>query len=331
MPKPNESRIAIRFGASSSRAPYRNPQRPAPSSALGKRHRPRFDHDESGSDSEGSENKEAHHQSITHFGADGAEDVDEQRTRRDQGRSGDWDSTRHRIESPRAKSQIKYDEPGKHEADEPEETLQYGLVISKKPNHEERKLEDKAEDTPREPKTADEEAMDALMGHGTGKRKMLHLTEDDAYHEAAAGAPAEDDLATYEEVPVEGFGASLLMGQGWDGKMRGPKVKEITRRPNGMGLGSKKMAGEEDLGGWDSKGRGRGRGDKRPRLDEYRRDRDKDRSRREDRHRDSYKNERDRERNGDRYRDSERERERDRDRNRDRDRDSHKSRRRDDR
>ncbi|KAF3770408.1 hypothetical protein M406DRAFT_354436 [Cryphonectria parasitica EP155] len=318
MTEPKESRIAIRFGASSSsKAPTRTAARPAPSSALGKRHRPRFDHGHDDSSGE-EEPEDAQLESITHFGANGAEFLDDERSRAAQHRSDDRKLARRRTKSPEVKSQEKNGVPAnvvKGEEEE-EESLKYGLTIPKKPAQNETKQEGVGENkAPKEPKTADEEAMDALMGKDTGRKRIVQRTEDSAYRDAAANAPEEDDLETYDAIPVEGFGASLLMGQGWDGKMRGPKAKEITKRPNGMGLGSKKLTGEEDLGGWDSKGKSKG--DRRPRLDEYRRDRDKMRDRREDRYRDSYKNERDRERNGDGRRDGGRERDRDRDRDRD--------------
>lgn len=313
-----ESRIAIRFGGSSSKGPKGSP-RPAPSSTLGKRHRPRFNNEDD-SDADGADiDEHAQHESITHFGANGAEYVDEERTRRDRERAEDRRRARQRTKSPTAK-------PASTNKDEvaDEEPLKYGLTIAKKPKRDETQGEDtkRDEDAPQQqPKTDDERAMDALLGKDTGEQGHLHRTEDDAYRDAAAAAPEVDDLATYDAIPVEGFGASLLKGQGWDGKMRGPKAKDITRRPNGMGLGAKKLKAEEDLGAWDSKGKGKT--DRRPRLDEYRREKEKEKSRREDRHRDSYRTEREKDRHGDRVdRDGERDRDRDSYRHRDnRDRD----------
>lgn len=310
MTEPNGSRIAIRFGASS--GPKSSP-RPTPSSALGKRPRNQFTHDDDSSDEDA---EGAQPENITHFGANGAEYVDDDRAHRERRRAEDRKNARRRTESPA--------EEGRQECklkdESEEETIQWGLTIAKKPKVEEGKDANvKEEDTPRVPKTADEEAMDALLGNDSGIHP-LHRTEDDAYRDAAATAPEVDDLATYNAIPVEGFGASLLMGQGWDGKMRGPKAKEITKRPNGMGLGAKKLKAEEDLGGWDHKGKG-GKNDRRPRLDDYRREKDKERERREGKYRDSYKNERERERDRGRYGD--RDRIRDSGRDRDQDRDSH--------
>lgn len=306
----NGSRIAIRFGASSSNAPKNTPKnapRPTPSTALGKRPRGGFEHD-----SDDDESEEERHETITHFGVNGAEkdDDDEERSRRDQSTHG---GRRRRSRSRDSTENASREDPSQSNQDQvDEEPLQYGLVLSKKPKKDAAKNDGEKEeaDKPVVPKDADEEAIAALMD-AEGKR-ALHRTEDEAYRDAAADAPEVDDEATYDAFPVEGFGEALLKGQGWDGQMRGPKAKEVKKRPNGIGLGAKKMTVEEDLGGWDSKGKPP---EKRPRLDQYRSERDKERSRREDRHRDSYKNERDRERD--------RDRDRPRDRHRDRDRDNH--------
>ncbi|KAJ4423952.1 hypothetical protein N0V82_001380 [Gnomoniopsis sp. IMI 355080] len=312
MTESNESRIAIRFGTSSA---SKNPPRPTPSSALGKRPRNQFTHDDDSSD-EDAEN--AQPENITHFGAHGAEYVDEDRARSHRHRAEDRKNARRRTESP-----VHEQRQNLEEKDVPEqETIKWGLTIAKKPKAEQGKDDKvKEEEAARVPKTVDEEAMDALLGKDSGIQP-LHRTEDDAYRDAAATAPEVDDLATYNAIPVEGFGASLLMGQGWDGKMRGPKAKEITKRPVGMGLGAKKLKAEEDLGGWDHKGKG-GKNDRRPRLDDYRREKDKERDRREGRYRDSYKHERERERDRDRY--GGRDRIRDSERNLDRDRDAHRN------
>lgn len=317
MSEQNESRIAIRFGgAPASKAPKSSP-RPAPSSNLGKRQRPRFSNDD---DSDGEDSEDAQPETITHFGANGAEYVDEERIRKDRQRADDLRNASRRIESPADSTQEKQGRPDKSDDGDEEGPLKYGLTIAKKPKPDEiLEEETKEEDVPRIPKTADEEAMDVLMGKETGKQRLMSRNEDDAYRDAAASAPEVDDLATYDAIPVEGFGASLLIGQGWDGKMRGPKAKEITRRPNGMGLGAKKLKAEEDLGAWDSKGKGKGKSDRRPGLDEYRRERDKERSRREDRYRGSYKNERERDRDRDRHGDRGRDRDRESYRHRDSD------------
>lgn len=309
----SSSRIAIRFGASTSTSTKSTPRPKPPSTALGKRSRPQFDHD---NDSDGDEPADAQPETITHFGTNGAEYIDDEPSRRDQpdpdnrrdgsrGRDSPANGNREKVADPRKADEVAEEEP-----------LQYGLTLSKKPKQDESKADD-VKEADKAPKTADEEAIDALMDE-SGRRRP-HRTEDDAFRDAAADAPEVDDIATYDAFPVEGFGESLLLGQGWDGKKRGIEVKEVKRRPNGMGLGAKKLDVEEDLGGWDSKGKRSG--DKRPRLNDYRRERDRESSKREDKYRDSYKNERERERHRDRDRDREQERGRDRDSYKHRDRD----------
>lgn len=289
----SSARIAIRFGGSSKEP--QNVRRPKPSSALGKRHRSTFDDD---SDSDSNESGDAQHETITHFGAEGAENIAEKTQDRDERRTSDHHAADANANAPGEDHPAGSAERKEAETDETEEPLKYGLTISKKPRQTEKTEPVHLGDgeATREPKTADEQAMDALLGKEPAKPRLLHRTEDEAYRDATASAPEVDDLATYDAIPVEGFGASLLKGQGWDGKMRGPKSKEIKKRPNGMGLGAKKLKVEEDLGSWDSKGKS----ERRPRLDEYRRESDRERSRRDGRYRDSYKNERDRERDRDR-------------------------------
>lgn len=307
----NRSRIAIRFGGTSSNGPKNGPKnasRPTPSTALGKRSRSGFGHD-----SDGDESEEERHETITHFGVNGAgnDEDDDGRPRRDTSKS---DGRRRSTDSAENSSRQGPSQPNQDHIEE-EEPLQYGLVVSKKPKRDDAGKDDgnkDGADGPPLPKNSDEEAIAALIDSG-GKR-TLHRTEDEAYRDATADAPEVDDVATYDAFPVEGFGEALLKGQGWDGQMRGPKAKEVKKRPNGIGLGAKKMTVEEDLGGWDSKGKPT---EKRPRLDQYRSEKDKERIRREDRYRDSYKNERDRERDHDRDRDRDRPRDRHRDRNRD--------------
>lgn len=309
MAEPSAPRVAIKFGASSNAS--KKPSQPAPSTALGKRQRTHFHADPH---SEDEQSDDGRHEDITHFGANGAEFVVEERPRRDQPRT----DKRGNSSRKRGATEVKKEAPEKDEVLEEDEPIKFGLTVSKKvkeeggTNDNDAKDQDKADSQP--PKNADEEAIDALLGKGVdsaGQRGLLNRTEDDAYRESKAYNTKVDDMATYDEHPVEGFGASLLKGQGWDGKMRGPKAKEVIKRPNLIGLGAKKLNADEDLGGWDHKGKN----SKRPRLDEYRRDSDRERSKRDDKHRDSYKNERDRdrdrERSRDRGRDSHRHRERD--------------------
>ncbi|ERS97770.1 g-patch domain containing protein [Sporothrix schenckii 1099-18] len=151
-------------------------------------------------------------------------------------------------------------------------------------------------------------AVKALLGETiddkTKTRRVIersaNVTEDDVFARDFDDAPDVSTLEEYEEMPVEEFGAALLRGMGWDGKDRGPKVKQVVRRPNQMGLGAKELKGAEDLGGWNHKSGTSGssgyRKERPPRLHDYRREEDKRREKREERYRDSYKAERDRER-----------------------------------
>jgi len=150
---------------------------------------------------------------------------------------------------------------------------------------------------------ADKEAIDALLGKPSGGKKSEYIiekqtaprTEDDVFREDFRTAPDESTLADYEAMPIEEFGAALLRGMGWDGKDRGPKVKQVKRRANQLGLGAKQLKGDEDLGAWNQKG-----GKSRPRLADFNRQEEKRREKRDERYRDSYKQERDRERDAER-------------------------------
>ncbi|KAK3301621.1 uncharacterized protein B0T15DRAFT_317574 [Chaetomium strumarium] len=131
-------------------------------------------------------------------------------------------------------------------------------------------------------KSIDEEALDALMGSKSTKRKYIDS-------DAADRDPRPED---YKVVPIDDFGATLLKRFGWDGKMKG-KVKEVTRHANLTGLGAKDAKGAEDLGAWNQKA---GKDSRPVRLEDYQREERKKRQRVDDRYADSYKRERERER-----------------------------------
>ncbi|EOO02803.1 putative pre-mrna-splicing factor spp2 protein [Phaeoacremonium minimum UCRPA7] len=305
-----QSRIAIKFGAPLSGTSKKAQRPPPPPSTLGKRHRHRFNAD---SESEGEDETVGRHESITGFGADGAEVEDARsRQRREAQERSETQRRGKRDRSEESKSRQNTD---LKETDPPDEDkpIKWGLTLTKKSsqnadadqaNGNSAKEDDqKTADETGPPKSADEQALNALLGKAdSSSERRGQRTEDDAYRDATDNAPDVDPLKIYDDHPVEGFGASLLKGQGWDGKMRGPKTKEVKRRPNQMGLGAKSLNGAEDLGDWNHKGSR----DKRPRLDEYKREREKERSRRDDQYRDSYKRERDRERERDRDRDRDR-------------------------
>ncbi|KAG6013539.1 hypothetical protein E4U43_007241 [Claviceps pusilla] len=165
---------------------------------------------------------------------------------------------------------------------------------------------------PRTTTDDDDEALAALLGNNKprGPEKRIPApSEDEVYKRDAAGAGAVSTLEDYEAMPVEEFGAALLRGMGWNGDPTGPKVKEVRRRPNRLGLGAKELKDAEDLGGWNQTGQ-KARPTTRPRLADYRREESR---RKEERSReDSYKREREREREWDRDRRTDSDRDRDR-------------------
>lgn len=309
-----QSRIAIKFGAPQSGS-SKKAQRPPPPSSLGKRHRHRFNAD---SESEGEDETAGRHESITGFGSDGAEVGDarsHQRRGADERSESQRKGRRDRSEDSRSRQNADLKETDPPDEDKP---IQWGLTVTKRAKQNDdgdqtngssaKKNGQNTADETEVPKSADEQAIDALLGKTDGSSTQRgRRTEDDAFRDATDHAPDVDPLKVYDDHPVEGFGASLLKGQGWDGKMRGPKTKEVKRRPNQIGLGAKSLNGAEDLGDWNHKGSK----DKRPRLDEYNRKRES--SRRDDQYRDSYKGERDRERERERDRGSSYHRHRDRD------------------
>lgn len=177
------------------------------------------------------------------------------------------------------------------------------------------------------PKSADNEALQALLGNGEKKGPDLVIpteTEEGAYRRAIESAPEASTLEDYERVPVEEFGAALLRGMGWDGESKQGKVKDVKRRQNLLGLGAKELKGAEELGAWvqhaDTKRlkpagkKGGRRDDRRPKVSEYKREKERRDERREERGGGSYRRDRERERDG--YRDSHRDRERDNGRDR---------------
>ncbi|CZR67419.1 related to microfibril-associated protein [Phialocephala subalpina] len=200
------------------------------------------------------------------------------------------------------------------------------------------------------PKTADEEALAALLGQDKARKRPdlvigpanpdfappPPMSETDAYRHAISQAPDPSTLEDYERVPVEEFGAALLRGMGWKGESHG-KVKDVKRRQNLLGLGAKELKEAEELGAWVHKsdvkrlnpggsggrggggGSGRGGGERRPKASEYKREEERRKEKREERGGGSYRRDKERERDG--YRDSGRDSGRDyRDRDRDRDR-----------
>ncbi|KAF3345923.1 Proteasomal ubiquitin receptor ADRM1-B [Verticillium dahliae VDG2] len=164
--------------------------------------------------------------------------------------------------------------------------------------------------------TADEAALDALLGKKrASEERTIRPSEDSAYKDdVAQHVGADATMEDYDAIPDGEFGAALLRGMGWDGKMRGPKPSRAAageRRQNQLGLGAKKLQDAEDLGQWNHGG-AKKRDGRPPKLADYRREEERKKAERRDRREGGY-------RERDRYEDAARDRERDRDRGRDRD------------
>ncbi|KAG8425697.1 DNA primase large subunit Spp2 [Metarhizium acridum] len=340
MAEPSKGRIAIKFGSASSTPSSTKNSRPAPPSSLGKRPR---SHAALGadSDSDSDSDRRGHHEAITGFGADGAETRHKKKEEVkkeyiiERQANRDW---RGEVRAQRGDNRPAEARGHQHNQNGSAESTPagqdkgqpWGLTVKEKKDQPPAEPQDTPSETAEEapkPKSADDEALDALLGNKPKETRVI-ATEDDVYKRDAAVAGAASTLEDYEAMPIEEFGAALLRGMGWDGEHRGPKSRDVRKRQNRLGLGAKELKGVEDLGGWNQNG---AKKRNRPRLDEYNREQNK---RKEERGReDSYKRgrerERDRERHGhgerdrgdrDHHRDR-RERDRDRGRHRDYDRD----------
>jgi hypothetical protein len=323
MSEPSKGRIAIKLGSSSSTPLPSKPSRTAPPSRLGKR--PRSQALGADSDSGSDDDHHGRHEAITGFGAEGAE------TRRkkkeevkkeyviERQANRDW---RGEVRAQKSRPQNHNGDSEREPADQ-DKGLQWGLTIAQK-KQDTPTEEPQRESAPEKPKpqSADEEALDALLGNKPEETKVIP-SEDDVYKRDAAAAGTASTLEDYEAMPIEEFGAALLRGMGWDGQQRGPKTKDVRKRQNRLGLGAKELKDAEDLGGWNQNGPKKR---SRPRLNEYRREesRRKEERGREDSYKRERERERDRERSGysdrDRHRDDRRDRDRDRHRDHDRER-----------
>lgn len=348
--------------------------KPSPASSLGKRPRSTFASHNSDSESDSEDEKRGRHEAVTAFGAEGAIKENEKKSTGpliiERLGNRDWRGEARARMGGRGKNLLPAEVQAAQEAARLEREgkggekqegidvvnskdgeIQWGLSVRKKENKPEAEsaVENKETDTngkaeeagpiSTKPKTADEEALEALLGNRK-ERKGPDLviptaatlqdegpiSETDAYRRAIASAPDVSTLEDYERVPVEEFGAALLRGMGWkgpsaDGKNGG--VKEVKRRQNLLGLGAKELKDAEELGAWVQKsdvkrlnGGGDKRPERRPKASEYRREKERRDERREERGGGSYRRERERERDGGRgerdYRDRDREKERDR-------------------
>ncbi|KAK8114894.1 hypothetical protein PG999_006963 [Apiospora kogelbergensis] len=322
-------RIAIKFGApsSSSSKPTSNRKAGQTSSALGKRPRPHALGGESESEDDAFSGK---HEAVTSFGARGAQNDRQPRgTKSARTSSGplviacqdnrDWKenakSKRPGKEALPHEKEARFGGPTKDtEPADQDKGIKWGLTVTKKPVdvdtspaegeasepvYKEVVSTTQTEDDPRKTEgrvDADQDALNALMGKEDEHKKKIIIagasnsTEDDALKRDFSTAAEVSTLEEYDQIPDGEFGLAMLRGMGFDGKNHGSRPKEVKRRPALLGLGAKE---DEEIKKAELAQK-RGHRERRPRLDEYRRDKEKEKERR---HRDSshsYKSERER-------------------------------------
>lgn len=352
-------RIAIKFGAPApaSSKPGNSARKPGPaqpSSSLGKRPRPHALGGDSDSDDDDHTGRV---EVVTSFGANGAQN--DTQSKGAKAASGplviacqsnrDWKaesrSKRTKTEALPHEREAQYNKQTKDtEPADQDKGIKWGLSITKKDDKEEseesgvgpaelpvKAREKDGGDTTEENATPDQDAMDALMGKDNGRKQKLvisssNVTEADALKRDYQSVGEVATLEEYDQIPDGEFGMAMLRGMGFDGKDRGTRPKEVKRRPHLLGLGAK----EDDEIKKAELAKKYGHRERRPRLDEYRREKEKEKQKRQRDNPDSYRNERDSDRKSHGH--SHRSRGYDeRDRNRDQDRDSHRHRDRDSR
>ncbi|KAH6664329.1 pre-mRNA-splicing factor SPP2 [Plectosphaerella plurivora] len=331
-------RIAISFGsgsAGSNTAKNTNTSKSKPPSSLGKRSRSSALGHHSDSDSDDGFHRNGRHEKITEFGGDKPEKKRAKELVIDKQQNRDWKSELRakrgggkNLLPPEVQAQRRGEDIGaKTEPADSENKIQWGLSVRKRKPSEEAPSEstppspgrngssgdnsgtNRNDVSDRAPKQdEDQEAIDALMGK---KRKdadthTIPRSETDAYKDdVKERVGVNSTLEDYDAIPDGEFGAALLRGMGWDGKLRGPKLKASEeRRQNQLGLGAKKLKDAEDLGQWDHGGRKK---DSRPpRLADYRREEEKKKAERRERRGEGYREERDRDHRRDDRRDDRR-------------------------
>ncbi|KAI2470553.1 DExH-box splicing factor binding site-domain-containing protein [Annulohypoxylon bovei var. microspora] len=307
---------------------------------------------DSHSDSESGEEAGARHEAITTFGGESSDsdnsEVKRQRIGKDKSRRGivphvisghkdrDWKKELKARAQKTAREVRPSDLKETAPADQDSQT-KWGLNVTKDPaSGDDAKLDDAhlkqnkstppdPEETPRDAdsrasRSDDNDAMDALLGkkrksakdlviEGAPARNMpMTPSEQEVYHRRMEEAAEVSTIEEYDQIPEGEFGIAMLRGMGWDGEQRGTKPKEVKRRPNLLGLGAKD---DEEIRKGELAQK-HGHRERKPRLDEYRRDRERERRDRESRHGDSYKSERERERRDHRYNDNSSHRDRER-------------------
>lgn len=292
----NPSRVAIKFGKPSSSKKHSRPANP-------RRHRAHAledgDSASSGCDDDRDSRHHGRHEMITELDWSTSKQGDDRdRKRKSHHNSGFNGHERHDRED---------NEDGiKKEEEETKAPVKFGLTINmrngasssrdqRSPRRRSRsRSSSRSRDLEKKPKSLDDQAMDALLGYDNPPKKR----------KTSANADRSPEPEDYRTVPIDDFGATLLKGLGWDGKMRG-KVKEATprRHANLAGLGMKDAKGAEELSSWNQKVNGGGKKDSRPRrLEDHAREERKNRQRIEEKYGDSYKKEREREHERERHR-----------------------------
>ncbi|KAK5173358.1 DNA primase large subunit Spp2 [Saxophila tyrrhenica] len=250
------------------------PKKPAPANGVKRSHAAFRDQDEDGQD-------EGQAQDVTHFDRAAGGAVDEKRPTQDKGpmviasqKNRDWKEASVRNKKARY-AQVADAERGGNggitEADVERSKPTYGLNIASKKeesNEDEEAAGQESENaTPndtaevsQQPRTADEEAMDALLGKEKESTLVLPaMSEDQAFDRDYKTAPDMASLEDYDRVPVEEFGAAMLRGMGWKdgegiGAERGKKAVKTNvpkRRPALLGIGAKEEAAVADeMGAW---------------------------------------------------------------------------------
>ncbi|GAP89201.1 putative pre-mRNA-splicing factor SPP2 [Rosellinia necatrix] len=335
-PKPQAPRIAIKFRASAS-VGYKSSTKVVSedrhadhSSTLGKRRRPNaLHHDsESGEDDDPIAEREV----VTTIGADTAasRNSDSSANKRPKKqciissqKNRDWkaDLKSRKGDNAAPLHSLSRNKPNNsaNTPTEQDKDVKWGLTITKKSTqsntssqHEE--LEESEKDTPdtftmlpQPPIQVDKEALDALLENRYPAQDLIikdsassrkpQFSEQDAYRRSMQEAAETSTIEEYNEIPEGEFGAALLRGMGWKGEEFGSKPKQVKRRPHLMGLGSKE---DEEIKRGELAKRN-GHRDRRPRLDEYRRDQQRQKQERNGRYKDSYKSERDHDRRGQNY------------------------------
>ncbi|KAK3053243.1 DNA primase large subunit Spp2 [Extremus antarcticus] len=265
-PTMSAGKISLSLGASKKAAPTNGVKRP---------HAALRDHDEDGQN-------ESRAQTVTHFDREAGGAVDEKKTVQEQGpliiapqKNRDWKEAGSKNKRARY-AQVADAERAVSKVDVEMEVENkkpsFGLIVSKR--KEEVDVEEQAEssedanrnmqndtpDAPQQPRTADEEAMDALLGNKKQSTLVLPaMNEDQAFDRDYKTAPDMSTLADYDRVPVEEFGAAMLRGMGWKdgegiGAERGKKAGKTSvpkRRPALLGIGAKEEAAvAEEMGAW---------------------------------------------------------------------------------